>query len=192
MISQRDFIGIHIDSDQPLYKRIEDAMAGISGAAPLPSPTREQIDEVFVPHQTIEEREISRKFNSGWNAVWLRTCYKPSMAQRYFELARLAGAEYEGGCVESLNHVLDDHLLYDLQGSEQGVLDQLLLRMPGLTNGSGIMDEYGDGSELVYGSTIYQSEREGDVRDLGNRVQNYVYVADEEAIEKSRGENMVV
>jgi hypothetical protein len=186
MISQRAFIGIHIDSDQPLYKRIEDAMAGISGAALLPSPTREQIDEMFAPQQTIEEREISRKFNSGWNAVWLRTCYKPSMAQRYFELARLAGADYEGGCVESLNHVLDDHSLYDFQGSEQGVLDQLLLRMPGLTDGSGIMDEYGDGSELVHSSAIYQSEREGDVRDVGNRVQNYVYVADEEAIEKSR------
>jgi hypothetical protein len=186
MISQRDFIDIHIDSDQPLYKRIEDALAGISGAAPLRSPTREQIDEIFAPHQTIEEREISRKFNSGWSVVWLRTCYKPSMVQRYFELARLAAAEYADGCVESLNHVLDDHSLYDFQGSEQGVLDQLLLRLPGLTDGLGIMDEYGDGSELVYGSAIYQSEREGDVRDVGNHVQNYVYVADEEAIEKSR------
>jgi hypothetical protein len=161
-------------------------MAGMLGAAPLPSPTREQINEIFALHQTIEEREIGRKFISGWNAVWLRTCYKPSMAQRYFELARLAGAEYEGGCVEYLNHVLDDHSLYDLQGSEQEVLDQLLLRMPGLTDGSGIMDEYGDGSELVYRSAIYKSEREGEVRDVGNRVQNYVYVVDKEAIEKSR------
>jgi hypothetical protein len=77
------------------------------------------------------------------------------MAQRYFELARLAGPEYEDGCVESLNHVLDDHSLYDFQGSEQGVLDQLLLCMPGLTDGSGVVDEYGDGSELVHRSAIY-------------------------------------
>lgn len=185
MISQCDFVGTPIDSDQPLYKRVEEAMAGIPGVAPLPSPTREQINEIFAPHQTSRERKISRRFNSGWNAVWLRTCYKPSMAQSYFELARLAGAEYEGGCLESLTHVLDDRSLYELLGSKQEVLDQLLLRIPGLTDGSGITDEYGDGSELVYKSAIYQSERKGDLRDVGNRVQNYVYVVDEEAIERS-------
>lgn len=124
------------------------------------------------------------------------------MAQSYAELAQLSGAKYEGGCVESLNHVLDDHAIYDFHGSDQEVLGQLLLRIPGLTDGLGILDEYGDGSELVYGSAIHQSEMEGnesnrtdgidtdqellDIRDVGNRVQNYVYVADEEAIEKRR------
>jgi hypothetical protein len=177
-------------------------IAEVSGAAPLPCPTEEQVDEIFAPHQTVQERKISSKFNSGWNVVWLRTCYKPAMDQSYCELSRLAGASYDGGCVESVDHVLDDASLYDFRGSDQEVLDQLLLRIPGLTDGSGIKDEYGDGSELVYGSAIYQSKRERDesedtgddktneesldIRAVGNRVQNFVYVADEEAIGKSR------
>jgi hypothetical protein len=107
------------------------------------------------------------------------------MAQSYFELARVAGAQHEGGCLETLTHVLDDRSLYKFSGSEQEILNQLLLRMPGLTDASGILDEYGDGSELVIGSAVYQSKKEGDVRDVGNRVQNCVYVVDEEAIEKS-------
>jgi len=197
---RRDCIGLKIDATQPLYKRVQGALDEVPGAASLPSPTTKQIDEIFAPHQTIQEHNISRWY-SGWNTVWLRTCYKPSMAQSYAELARLSGANIEDGCVESLNHVLDDCALYDFHGLDQEVLDQLLLRIPGLTDGLGIMDEYGDGSELVYGSAIYQIEREEDgshvdrnitdqerfdIREVANRVQNYVYVADEEAVEKSR------
>jgi len=199
---RRDCIGLKIDATQPLYKRVQDALDEVPGAVSLPSPTTKQVDEIFAPHQTIQERNISRRYNSGWNIVWLRTCYKPSLAQSYAKLAQLSGANIEDGCVESLDHVLDNHVLYEFHGLDQEVLDQLLLRIPGLTDGLGILDEYGDGSKLIYGSAIYQTDMEGDeshcangidtdqelcdIREVANRVQNYVYVADEEAIEKSR------
>lgn len=76
------------------------------------------------------------------------------MAQSYFRAVRLASAEYEGGCLKSLTHVPDDHSLYELLGSKQEVLNQLLLRMSGLTDGPGNMDEYRDGGELVYKSAL--------------------------------------
>jgi len=155
-ILQRGCFGLNIDATQPLYKRIQDAPDEVPGAI------TKQIDKVFAPHQTIQERNTSRRYNSGWNTVWLRTCYQPSMAQSYAELAQLSGANIEDGCVESLDHVLDNHALCDFHGSDQAVLDQLLLRIPGLTDGLGILDEYGDGSKLVYGSAIYQTDMEGD------------------------------
>jgi hypothetical protein len=73
-------------------------------------------------------------------------------------------------------------------------LDQLLLRLPGLTDAKGVVDEYGDGSLILYGSglndpiSIKQAEENEDVekvRKLGLAIQNLIYVVDEEAVTKS-------
>jgi hypothetical protein len=65
-----------------------------------------------------------------------------------------------------------------------------------LTDAQGVIDEYGDGSFLLYGSgkndpeAIEQIEAEEDeefkeVRKVGLNVQNFVYVVDDEAVEKN-------
>jgi hypothetical protein len=92
--------------------------------------------------------------------------------------------------------ILDDPSLYGFEGSDQEVLDQLLLRLPGLTDAQGITDEYGDGSVLLYGSAkndpeaieqieAFEDEEFKKVCKIGLNVQNFVYVVDDEAVEKN-------
>jgi hypothetical protein len=98
------------------------------------------------------------------------------------------GARVEGGCLESPAHILDDEEVYVFEGTDQEVLDQLLVRMPGLTDAMGVVDEYGDGSELMYGNwkndddVIARAEAGGEIHKVGSEVQNFVYVLDEEAV----------
>jgi hypothetical protein len=174
---------------QSLYKRIQDAFAEVTGAAPLPTTTPEQIAHTFVPHQTIQERNIGARHCYGWNIVWLRTCYAPSFTQKYLELERSAGARADMGCLTDPNNVLDDLTRYAFTGTDQQILDQLLLRIPGLTDAKGVLDEYGDGSFLAYGSGKNDPDEiirvEGDeLRTVALGIQNFVYVVDEEAVEK--------
>ena len=168
-------------------------MCEVSGALPLPSPTEEQINRIFAPHQSFQERNLSAIFCSGWNTVWLRTCYKASLTQKYLEIEKTVGARAEVGCLVSPDHVLDEPSLYGFKGSDQGVLDQLLLRFPGLTDAQGITDEYGDGSLLLYGSgqddveaikRAEEDEEYEEVRKVALKVQNFVYVVDDEAVER--------
>jgi hypothetical protein len=175
--------------DQPLYKRVQDVSSEVPGAARLPTPTREQVNRIFTPHQTIQERNISARCCYGWNIVWLRTCYAPALAQKYLELERSVGAKVDMGCLTNPTNVLDDPALYAFQGTDQGVLDQLLLRIPGLTDNKGILDEYGDGTFLAYGSgkndpdEIERAE-DDELRIVALEVQNFMYVVDDEAVEK--------
>jgi hypothetical protein len=105
-------------------------------------------------------------------------------------LEKEAGAMAEVGCLESPAHVLDDAALYAFDGTDQEVLDQLLLRMPGLTDAMGITDEFGDGSLLRYGNgkndgdAVERAETGGDIARVELEVQNCVYVVDQEALEK--------
>jgi hypothetical protein len=148
-------------------------LAEVSHTPPLPTPTPHQLIHLFTPHQTPCERNLSA-----------------SLSQVYRTLEKEAGARVEGGCLESPAHILDDAALYAFNGTDQEVLDQLLLRMPGLTDAMGIMDEFGDGSLLVYGSgkddgdAIERAEKGGDIARVELEVQNFVYVVDQEALEK--------
>jgi hypothetical protein len=172
---------------------VQDALSDVRGADPLPSPTEQQIGIMFTPYQSIQERNLSAKFCSGWNIVWLRTCYTPALDQRYLELEQTVGARIEGGCLESPDQILDDASLYAFIGTDQEILDQLLLRVPSLTDANGIQDEYGDGSVLLYGNgkndpeAIEQSqwEDESGIRKVALDVQNVVYVVDDEAVRKN-------
>ncbi|KAF2134919.1 hypothetical protein P153DRAFT_12612 [Dothidotthia symphoricarpi CBS 119687] len=190
----RRYLSLPLIKRWPLYKRVLDALSEVGGAAPLPSPTEEQIGRIFAPHQSIQECNLSAKFCSGWNTVWLRTCYSPSLTQKYREIEQTMGARAEVGCLESPDHVLDESSLYGFRGSDQEVLDQLLLRIPCLTDAHGVVDEYGDGSLLLYGSgqndpgAIKHAEEDEafeEIRKLGLNVQNFVYVVDDEAVEKN-------
>jgi hypothetical protein len=176
-----------------LYKQIIDFLSEVQGAASLPSPTSEQISRMFIPHQSTQERNLSAKFCCGWNTVWLRTCYEPSLDQAYRDIERAAGARIEGGCLESPELILDNASLYAFEGSDQEVLDQLLLRLPGLTDAQGIVDDYGDGSVLMYGSGKNDPEamERADADDVCRElrlveldVQNFMYVVDDEAVER--------
>ncbi|KAF2872803.1 hypothetical protein BDV95DRAFT_398611 [Massariosphaeria phaeospora] len=170
----RRYLSFPLMARWPLYKHFHDALSDVPGVAPFPSPTEEQIGGILVPHQSIQERNLSARCCSGWNTVWLRTCYAPSLA-------------------DSPNHVLDDASLYDFEGSDQDVLDQLLLRLPGLTDAFGIMDEYGDGSLLRYASGLDDPEaieraehveESVEIEKIALNIQNFVYVVDGEAVGK--------
>jgi len=93
------------------------------------------------------------------------------------------------GCLTDPNNVLDNPALYAFTGTDQEVLGQLLLRIPGLTDAKGILDEYGDGSFLAYGSgkndpdEIERAVDDG-LRTVAMEVQNFIYVVDQEAVEK--------
>jgi hypothetical protein len=147
---------------------------------------------MFAPYQSIQECNLSTKFCCGWNIVWLRTCYDPSLNQKYLELEQIVGARVEGGCLESAGQILDDPSIYALCGTNQDVLDQVLFRLPGLTDAKGILDEYGDGSLLLYGSgknhpDIGRSGSEDEDKKLKNialDVQNLIYVVNEEVVQK--------
>jgi hypothetical protein len=167
-----------------------DALSGVRGADPLPSPAEQQIGIMFTPHQSIQERNLSAKFCCGWNIIWLRTCYTPELSQRYLELEQTVGARVEGGCLESPDQVLDDGSLYAFVGTDQEILDQLLLRLPGMTDANGIQDVHGDGSFLLYGNgkndpeVIEQSQADDGsvIKTVALNAQNVVYVVDDEAI----------
>jgi hypothetical protein len=172
---------------------VRDALSEVRGADPLPSPTEQQIGMMFTPYQSIQERNLSAKFCCGWNIVWLRTCYTPALGQRYHELEQTVGVRVEGGCLESPNQILDNASLYAFIGTDQEILDQLLLRLPSLTDAKGIQDEYGDGNVLLYGNgkndpeAIGQSQLddESGIETAALNVQNVVYVVDEEAVRKN-------
>ncbi|KAI8939183.1 hypothetical protein NX059_005016 [Plenodomus lindquistii] len=175
------------------YRRMRDAPSEIRGVDPLPSPTEEQIVHIFKPYRSNHERNLSAKFCCGWDTLWLRTCYTLALSQQYLELEQAVGVRVEGSCLENSNHVLNDASLYAFIGTDQQVMDQLLLRLPGLTDSQGIQDEYGDGSLLLYGNgkndaeAIEKSESgdERQVKTVALNVQNFVYAVDDEAEENN-------
>jgi hypothetical protein len=169
---------------QQFYNPILSTLAEVSDIPPLPTPTPHQLTHLYKPHQTPQERNVSAKFCSGFNIVWLRTCYTPSLSDAYYALENEAGARVEGGCLGSPQHILDDVAIYAFGGSDQEILDRLLLRMPGLTDAMGVVDEYGDGSLLLYGSGKNDIETGIEIETVGLEVQNLVYVVDQEALEK--------
>jgi hypothetical protein len=91
--------------------------------------------------------------------------------------------------------VLDDASLYSFEGSDQEVLDQLLLRIPGLTDAQGVLDEYKDGSVITYASGKNDPDSlrivealEGQLKEVskvGLLVQNMVFVVDEDAVQRN-------
>jgi hypothetical protein len=89
--------------------------------------------------------------------------------------------------LESEGHILDDELLYGFEGTDQEVLDQLFLRIPGLTDAGGVLDEYGDGTLLVggRGSRSPPNPRNSEIEQAEEQIENFIYVVDKEALEKN-------
>ena len=65
---------------------------------------------MLATHQTAHERNISLVSSTGWQTVWLRTCYDPNLADKYEEMKR--ESEVPGWGVSGAK-VLDGPSRYD-------------------------------------------------------------------------------
>ncbi|KAH8881664.1 hypothetical protein GQ53DRAFT_754118 [Thozetella sp. PMI_491] len=107
-----------------------------SGGQPQ-MPTQAQIDRIFRPHQTVQERNICCKDigqDKSRIILWLRTCYLPELEAKYHDMA--TRAEVGGNASSTVyvtddNHMLDNQRLYDF-GSDWR---RILTRIPELASG---------------------------------------------------------
>ncbi|KAF9888289.1 hypothetical protein FE257_008859 [Aspergillus nanangensis] len=95
-----------------------------------------------IMHQTAHERNISLVSCTGWQTVWLRTCYNPDLANKYEEMKR--ESEIPGWGISG-NKILDDLSRYDFDNSKDS-WRQVLIRVPGITDFYGVWDIDGGGS----------------------------------------------
>ena len=100
---------------------------------------------MLVTHQTAHEWNISLVSCAGWQAVWLRTCYDPDLAEKYEEMKRESAVP---GWGFSGNKVLDDPSRYDFDDSSGDPWRQVLVRVPGITDCRGVFDIDGDGNNI--------------------------------------------
>jgi hypothetical protein len=112
--------------------------AGFSVESALPSspalPTQEQINRIFGPHQTDQERRHGVLLGAK-RTIWLRTCYAPELEDAYQDM--FDGVEE---WVVDPEDIFDDEALYAFGDK----WDRLLQRIPGLC------DTDRDEERLVY------------------------------------------
>lgn len=167
---------------QPYQRRAESESS--------PAEISEEIRRVLATHQTAHERNVSLVSSTGLQTVWLRTCYDPDLASKYEELRR--NSVVPGWCA-GWNKTLDDPTCYDFDDGSEDSWRRVLVRVPGITDFGGIIDENGDGSDLQYKTgqndeyLVAQAEEEReDWRDLAVaelKTQAGLYLLDREAIE---------
>jgi hypothetical protein len=85
-------------------------------------PSQSQIDRIFTPHQTAQERKLG-VVPDGSRAIWLRTCYLPDLDDAYQDMV-----DSEADVYVASDHMFDDAHLYDF--GERW--DRVLERMPSL------------------------------------------------------------
>ncbi|KAJ3558032.1 hypothetical protein NPX13_g9806 [Xylaria arbuscula] len=101
---------------------------GRHSLTPVATPTIDEINRVFVPHQTVRERNLSTKARMAHQSpVWLRTCYSPELA-----------SVYKGWVNSELDYVsrrgtqvLDDEALYAPFADDWSCV---LLRVPAIAD----------------------------------------------------------
>ncbi|KAJ5535938.1 hypothetical protein N7513_009124 [Penicillium frequentans] len=141
------------------------------------------IQRIFVNNQTIHERNMSIMNTEGLQTVWLRTCYDPRFEAKYQSLLEASGAN-----VLSYIRVLDDSTRYDFETRDKNFWRQVLIRMPGITDLSGLNDENGDGSDLYYNSRqndqgfTKEAEGLGDLALAELKMQAGIYLLDKDSI----------
>ena len=119
----------------------------------------------------------------GLQTVWLRTCYDPRFEAKYQLLYEASGAN-----VLSYTRVLDDSTRYDFETRDKNFWRQVLIRMPGITDFSGLNDENGDGSDLYYNSGQNDQHYTEGAKDLGGlalaelKMQAGIYLLDKDSI----------
>lgn len=146
---------------------------------------------MLATHQTAHERNISLVSCTGWQTVWLRTCYDPNLAEKYEQMKW--ESEVPGHGVAGEDKILDDPSRYDFDDGSGDSWRRVLIRMPGITDFHGVFDMDGDGSKIQYISgqddeeMIARRQRmEARWRDLSLaqlRIQVGLYLLDREAIE---------
>lgn len=145
---------------------------------------------MLATHQTAHERNVTLVSYEGWQTVWLRTCYDPGLADKYEQMK--SASEVPGWGVSG-DKILDDPTRYDFDDDGSDSWQQVLVRVPGITNFSGVWGEDGGGSSIRYRSGQDDEEmiaqyQEGEERwrDLSLaqlRIQAGLYLLDREAIE---------
>jgi hypothetical protein len=85
-------------------------------------PDQEQINRIFTPHQTTQERKLG-VVPGGPRAIWLRTCYAHELEEAYREMVDDVADLHVAS-----DHMFDDAGLYDY-GEKW---DKVLERMPSL------------------------------------------------------------
>ncbi|KAL4971188.1 hypothetical protein BDW66DRAFT_165990 [Aspergillus desertorum] len=149
-----------------------------------------EIKRVLATHQTAHERNISLVSCNGWQTVWLRTCYDPGLADKYEQMK--SASEVPGWGVSG-DKILDDPTSYDFDDDGSDSWRQVLVRVPGITDFSGVRGEDGGGSSIRYRSgqddeemiAQYQvgEERWRDLSLAQLSIQAGLYLLDREAIE---------
>lgn len=131
----------------------------------------------------MHERNMTTANTEGLQTVWLRTFYDPRFEAKYQSLLEASGAN-----VLSYIRVLDDSTRYDFDTRDKDFWRQVLIRMPGITDFSGLNDENGDGSDLYYNSGqndkhyFEGAEAAGDIGLAELKVQAGIYLLDEGSI----------
>ncbi|KAL4902111.1 hypothetical protein BDW74DRAFT_187067 [Aspergillus multicolor] len=151
-----------------------------------PPELSEEIKRVLATHQTAHERNISLVSSTGWQTVWLRTCYDPSLAARYEQMRSDSEVPRFG---VSGDKILDDRTRYDFGDDWR----QVLVRVPGISDFSGVWGEdIGGGSgryisgqddEEMIAQAQQGEERWRELSLAQLRIQVGLYLLDREAIE---------
>jgi len=121
------------------------------------------------------------------SSAWLRTCYDPRFEGKYQSLLQASGAD-----VLNYIRVLDDSTRYDFETRNKDFWRQVLTRMLGTTDFSGLFDVHGERRKLYYQSGqndeqfISEAEDQADeIRELSLselKIQAGIYLLDRDSI----------
>jgi hypothetical protein len=152
---------------------------------PSITPTEAQINEILAPWRSATQREVAIACGTGFDVVWLRTCYSEGSEAKYrrilddpdLDLAMAFGDD---------KFLLDDARLYDFGEEWRKVLDVLpeMVVKPELREL--IQSEREKSREMVAGASEEERELVLEWRRLCIQelhVSTYIIVVDEEALE---------
>ncbi|KAJ5912585.1 hypothetical protein N7504_001468 [Penicillium tannophilum] len=151
--------------------------------APTPKVSEADMQRIFITNQTNHERNMTIVSTKGLQTVWLRTCYDPRFEAKYQSLLKASGAD-----VLSYIKVLDDSTRYDFETRDKDFWRQVLTRMPGITDFSGLRYTNGGGADLYYRSgqnddwLVYGAQEEGDLALAELKTQAGIYLLDKDSI----------
>lgn len=125
-LAQR-WMSMNFSERAPYWK--PDPWAWTAAFPTVPIPTKEQIERVLAPHQTINERNVSLQASCQRDPIWIRTCYADSLKDAYEDMV----SAYCDASPEGPELVLQEEYIY---GNLGGDLTRILLRVPMIVDAS--------------------------------------------------------
>lgn len=135
-------------------------------------PTREQIDRVLAPHQTVAERNIATDVEP---CIYMRACYEPSLASAFDEMTRKIRDD-----TYTSRYLFDNQALYSSVGPDLEGVHLRMTHLPDTVAYSG----YPETEDLPLDDDPPEDEGKSRLYEAAMKARGIMYLMDEEALKR--------